>query len=217
MAEPIPITALPRGRHSLSRAEVQAAQRLRLVVALAEELNVAGYARTPVAVVLKRAGISRQTFYELYEDKRAAFLDALDVVGEVLLGELQSASAGETPPRARARAAVDRYLTTLADHLPFARLFLVEVHAVGPEAMGRRAAIQDRLVDELVTATRARRAADRFACRAYVAAVASLVALPVATGDPEAIAELRGPLLTLLDELFERVVRADEPSGPSRP
>ena len=198
---------LPRGRHSMSRAEVQAAQRLRLVVALAEELTVAGYARTPVAAVLKRAGISRQTFYELYEDKQAAFLDALDVVGEVLLGELQTAFAGEGSPQARARAAVDRYLTSLADHLPFARLFLVEVHAAGPVAMARRAAVQDRLVDELVAATGARRSQERFACRAYVAAVASLVALPVATGDAAALAELRRPLLAHLDALFEQVPR----------
>ena len=99
----------------------------------------------------------------------------------------------------------DRYLRTLADHLPFARLFLVEAHAAGPEALARRAAVQDRLVDALVAATGARRAADRFACRAYVAAVASLVALPVATGDTDALAGLRRPLLTHLDELFARV------------
>jgi len=198
---------LPRGRHSMSRAEVQAAQRLRLVVALAEELTVAGYARTPVAAVLKRAGISRQTFYELYDDKHSAFLDALDVVGEVLLGELQTAFAGEGPARARARVAVERYLTSLADHLPFARLFLVEVHAAGPVAMERRAAVQDRLVDQLVVATGARRSRERFACRAYVAAVASLVALPVATGDIAALGDLRRPLLAHLDALFEQVAQ----------
>lgn len=207
MPEPVATATLPRGRHSLSRAEVQAAQRLRLVVALAEELALAGYAKTPVAAVLKRAGISRQTFYELYDDKQAAFLDALDVVGEVLLGELQAAFAGEAPPAARARAAVDRYLSTLGDHLPYARLFLIEVHAAGPEALARRAAVQDRLVDELVAATGARRSADRFACRAYVAAVASLVALPVATGDTAALAALRRPLLAHLDELFDRIGR----------
>lgn len=207
MPDPVATAILPRGRHSLSRAEVQAAQRLRLVVALAEELALAGYAKTPVAAVLKRAGISRQTFYELYDDKQAAFLDALDVVGEVLLGELQAAFAGEAPPAARARAAVDRYLSTLGDHLPFARLFLIEVHAAGPEALARRAAVQDRLVDELVAATGARRSADRFACRAYVAAVASLVALPVATGDTAALAALRRPLLAHLDDLFDRIGR----------
>lgn len=210
MADPIRTTALPRGRHSLTRAEVQAAQRLRLVVALAEELMAAGYAKTPVAAVLKRAGISRQTFYELYEDKQAAFLDALDVVGEVLLGELQMAFAGDAPPAVRARAAVARYLATLAEHLPFARLFLVEVHAAGPEAMARRAAIQERLVEELVSATGARGPGDRFACRAYVAAVASLVALPVASGDTAGLAALRDPLLAHLDDLFDRVGRSTD-------
>ena len=192
MPDPVATAILPRGRHSLSQAEVQAAQRLRFVVALAEELALAGYAKTS---------------YEVYDDKQAASLDALDVVGEVLLGELQAAFAGEAPPAARARAAVDRYLSTLGDHLPFARLFLIEVHAAGPEALARRAAVQDRLVDELVAATGARRSADRFACRAYVAAVASLVALPVATGDTAALAALRRPLLAHLDDLFDRIGR----------
>lgn len=204
MADETLLAPLPRGRHTLSREEVRAAQRLRLVVALAEELAVSGYARTPVAAVLKRAGVSRQTFYELYADKEAAFLDALDVVGEVLLAELGDALDGEGPPAARARAAVERYLTTLADHLAFARLFLVEVQAVGIEAMERRAVLQERVVEGLVAATGARSERERFACRAFVAAVASLVSLPVITGDRAALEALRDPLLDHLGELFAR-------------
>src|SRR5690606_37798114 len=110
----------------------------------------------PVAAVLTRAGVSRQTFYELYDNKLGCFIDALDVVGETLLAELSDAFADDAPPDRRAAAAASRYLDTLADHLPFARLFLVEVHAAGPEAMRRRATFQDRIVDELVAATGAR-------------------------------------------------------------
>jgi AcrR family transcriptional regulator len=197
-------TPLPRGRHRLSRQQVQDAQRLRLAVAMAEEMVESGYVGTPVAAVLKRAGVSRQTFYELYEDKHACFLDALDLVGAVLLADLRErAPAG--PPLARARGAVEAYLDTIGRHRAFARLYLVEVHAAGNQAMARRAALQEEVVDGLADLLGATSVAGRFACRAYVAAVASLVTLPVVTGDGAALEELRAPLLGLLDDLVERV------------
>lgn len=191
---------LPKGRHGLSREQVQDAQRIRLAVALAEEMVESGYVGTPVAAVLKRAGISRQTFYELYPDKHACFLDALDLVGAVLLADLGDVLASAAP-RTRASDAVAAYLDTIGRHRAFARLYLVEVHAAGAEAMGRRAALQDQVVDGLAALLGAARDADRFACRAYVAAVASLVTMPVVTGDGAALAALREPLLRLLDDL----------------
>ncbi len=83
----------------------------------------------------------------------------------------------------------------------FARLFIVEVHAAGPEAMLRRAALQDRLSDRLASLLGARTAAARFALRSYVAAVSALVATPLATGDLDAIRNLRAPLLQQLRSL----------------
>lgn len=195
---------LPKGRHQLSRQQVQDAQRIRLAVAMAEEMAESGYVGTPVAAVLKRAGVSRQTFYDLYDDKHACFLDALDLVGAVLLADLRVAlPAGD--PRTQARGAVETYLGTIARHRAFARLYLVEVHAAGEEAMARRAALQDEVVDGLAGLLGAVEPDDRFACRAYVAAVASLVTLPVVTGDDAALAALRAPLLGLLDDVAERI------------
>lgn len=206
------LAPLPKGRHQLSREQVQEAQRIRLAVALAEEMADAGYVGTPVAAVLKRAGISRQTFYELYQDKHACFLDALDLVGEVLLSDIGAAGA-EGSPLDRACAALDAYIDTMGAHPAFARLYLVEVHAAGPEAMARRAALQDQVVDALAGLLGVDGVDARFACRAYVAAVGSLVTLPVATGDQVALGALRRPLRTLLEEL---AARAGTPDAPHR-
>lgn len=197
------LAPLPKGRHQLSRQQVQDAQRIRLAVGLAEAMVESGYVGTSVAAVLKRAGVSRQTFYELYEDKHACFLDALDLVGAVLLEELRARVAPAAGPDG-ARAAVEAYLDTLADHHAFARLFLVEVHAAGAEAMARRAALQDEVVEGLAALLGATGDRARFACRSYVAAVASLVTLPVVTGDQDALAALQAPLLALLDDLAGR-------------
>src|SRR5690606_15137116 len=93
---------LPKGRHHLTRDEVEQTQRLRLAVAMADVLAERGYAGTPVAAVLERAGVSRQTFYELYANKLECFLDALDLVGAVLISRLGEALAGDGDPVERA-------------------------------------------------------------------------------------------------------------------
>ncbi len=189
------LAPLPKGRHRLTREQVAEAQRLRLVVAMAEAMAEDGYVGTPVAAVLARAGVSRETFYQLYADKQACFLDALEVVGEVLVAELATAVGASGTPLDRAERAIARYLDTIVDQPAFARLFLVEVFAAGPEAMVRRAELQGRLVDALAALFGARSRRARFAWQAYVAATSSLVTVPVVTGDVAAIRALRRPLV----------------------
>ncbi len=196
---PAAITRLPRGRHKLTRDEVELSQRLRLAVATADALAEGGYANTPVAAILDRAGVSRQTFYQLYRNKLDCFLDALDLVGSVLVDQLGAAmTAASGTPVDRAAAAVEQYVETIAGNLPFARLYIVEVHAAGPPALVRRAALQDRVVEALADLLGAGTAEERFACEAYVAAVSALVTLPVASGDGDAVRALRDPLVTQL-------------------
>ena len=197
------IGSLPRGRHNLTRDEVERSQRLRLAIAMAHACADAGFADTPVKAVLERANVSRLTFYELYDSKLDCFLEALDVVGEVLLSQLRrvvedsSESALE-----RATRATDEYLEAIVHNLPFARLYIVEVHAAGPDALLRRAELQRQVVDVIAELFGAEDAEARFACEAYVAAVSALVTLPVATGDIKAIRAVRDPLVALMRRLL---------------
>lgn len=197
---------LPRGRHTLTREQVEESQRIRLAVAMAEACADSGYADTSVRAVLERAGVSRLTFYELYDGKLDCFLDALDLVGAVLvarLGEALEAPGGsaEASPVERAGAAVERYLDAITENLAFARLYIVEVHAAGVDALVRRAELQAQLVDALIELFDATEPDRRFACEAYVAAVSALVTLPVVTSDVAALRALREPLLALLGQL----------------
>ena len=130
---------LPRGRHDLTRGQVEQSQRLRLAVAMAEACVGRGYSDTPVAAVLELAGVSRQTFYALYANRLECFLEALDLVGEVLVGRLADAvAAQEGLPLDRAIAALDGYLQAIVDHPAFARLYVVEAHAAGPRAKKKK-------------------------------------------------------------------------------
>ena len=79
---------LPRGRHGLSREEVARVQRDRILDALADAMAESGYVATTVGDVIKRAGVSRETFYQQFSSKRDCFDAALAVAGELLTAHL---------------------------------------------------------------------------------------------------------------------------------
>lgn len=190
-----PPARLPRGRHGLAREEVEQAQRLRILRGLADAMHDTGYAGTPVADILKRAGVSRETFYQQFASKLDCFLAAFDLVSGALVDRLAATRDGTGTPLERFERALDAYLDTLASHPAHARLFLVEVYAAGPEAMRRRAAVQQRLADALANLLDARTDADRFACGVVVAAVSSMITGPLVAGDADALRRLAPPIL----------------------
>jgi AcrR family transcriptional regulator len=183
---------LPRGRHGLSRDEVERDQRVRILMGMAEAMRAKGYVGTPVAEVIKRAGVSRETFYQLYAGKLECFLAAFDLVGDLLVGHLAASLEGAGTPLDRFERALTAYLETMAAEPAYARLFLVEVYAAGPEAMARRAALQQRIVDALVELFGVGDERRRFSCQVLVAAISSMVTGPLVTDDLDAIPAL-GP------------------------
>jgi AcrR family transcriptional regulator len=185
---------LPRGPHRLSRDEVERDQRLRLALGMAEAVREDGYVGTSVADVLRRAGVSRETFYRLHTDKLDCFLAAFDLIGEMLLDRLSEALRGPDDPLERFQQALTAYLDLLAEQQGYARLVIVEAHAAGPLAMERRAVIQARITDALVELFGARTEPARFACQSRVAAISAMVAGPLVAGDADALRSLGPPL-----------------------
>jgi AcrR family transcriptional regulator len=151
--------ALPRGRHAAPREVVRESQRGRMLAAMAGAVGEKGYGAVAVADVIARAGVSRKTFYEHFDNKEECFLAAYDAGVEVMLGAIDEAigAAGPEGPLAIARAGTSRYLETLAANPAFARTFLVEVLAAGPRALERRAAVHARFAEQLAVVHRASR------------------------------------------------------------
>lgn len=208
MTDPVPsLRHLPRGRHGLPREQVVASQRERILGALAESMVEYGYIGTSVAVVLKRAGVSRETFYELFRSKEQCFEVAFERALTNLLDKVQRAAA-ETPddepddPREAALARLDRVLTAYLDHLvddpASARVYLVEVFAVGAAAVARRAELQRLFVGLLAEVLGARTEQQVFAVVAFAAGIGGMVTGRIAAGDMAGVAALRGPLLDLV-------------------
>ncbi len=204
MTESATSARLPRGRHGLPREQVIASQRERILVATAEAMAENGYIGTSVAAILKRAGVSRETFYEQFRSKEDCFEAAYERAVQLLLDRIALATETEdgAPNGGDPMAGMDRilraYLQYLVDDPASARLFLVEVFAVGSAAIARRAQLQERFVELIAAVLDARTEPQRFACQALAAAVGSMVTARIAAGDSAGLLALREPLLDLL-------------------
>ena len=130
---------LPSGRHGLSREYVVNSQRSRLLGAAVLIAGAEGYAGMTVSAVIARAGVSRKTFYEFFQDREDIFLAAFDQLLDSALDGAREAyeNGGESWPE-RLRALLQAGLEALAARPHEARLGFVEVLAAGPRALQRR-------------------------------------------------------------------------------
>ncbi|MFI0452964.1 TetR/AcrR family transcriptional regulator [Actinomadura sp. 6N118] len=203
---------LPRGRYALSREEVERIQRTRLCTAMAEAMTEKGYVGTSVEDVLKRAVVSRQSFYQLFDSKLDCFMTAFAGAGDLLLRRvLESVGVDEATGQARLEGsplerferAVTAYLDVLAAELPFARLFLVEVYAAGPDAIRRRSEVQVTLTNALADLLEVTDDAGRFTCQMIIAAVSAMVTPLVAAGDVDGLRAVGPPVIDHVRRLWE--------------
>ncbi len=193
---------LPRGSHGLDRDVVEASQRTRLLEAIGRAVAERGYAGATIDDVVRRAGVSKATFYEHFADKQDCFLAAYEAASEELLGRVREAHASADDDwLERTRAGIHAYLRWLAADPALARVYLVEVAAAGPVALERREALRDRYA-ELV---RERRGSDLpfEIFHAVVAAVDDLVVRHIREHGAEKLPELEPVLVHLQTALLD--------------
>ncbi len=122
---------LPRGRHGLSRELVERSQRERLLAAVVRVTARKGYDATSVADILEEAGVGRESFYELFDDKLSCLLAAHDVLVDHLEATVKAAYDGPGPWADRVRRSIAAMLEWFAADPAAARVTLVELAAVG--------------------------------------------------------------------------------------
>jgi AcrR family transcriptional regulator len=171
--------------------------------AMAEAVAEKGYARVAVADVIERAGVSRKTFYEHVANKDECFLVAYDAGVDALMGEIEEAVAAAAPDwLAAASAGAQAYLDALAANPAFARTYLVEISAAGPDALERRTAVHERFAAQLADTHRSARAdlpelpdLPDYAFRACVGAINELVTDHLLRHGADGLGGLVGALL----------------------
>jgi AcrR family transcriptional regulator len=123
---------LPRGRHGLPRELVERSQRERLLAAVVRVTVANGYDSTTVGDILGEAGVGRESFYELFEDKLDCVLAAHKILIDSLEEQVRDAYLAEGPWPARMRNALSVILDWFADDPATARFTLVELSTIGP-------------------------------------------------------------------------------------
>jgi len=181
---PLSAFQLPRGRHGIPPEQVAESQRWRLLGAAAEVLAERGYARTRVADIAAKAGVSRGTLYEHFDDLPACLLAAYEMAANCVCDLAASVRDAEREWGACLRAALEEIMGFLAEEPALAHLFSTEV-AVGVPAI---AAARERLIDRLVETGAGRRSLE---------GAFALVSEQVSAGDAALLPQL-APQLALL-------------------
>jgi AcrR family transcriptional regulator len=136
----------PGNEDGLPREHVSEIQRLRILGAMGEVASERGAGSVTVAHVVARAGVSRRTFYDLFEDREACFLQAFEeALAQASVGVLQAYRAPGSW-RERVRAALWAALVFFDAHPAAARLCVVEALAAGPRALEYRGSVLSRLI-----------------------------------------------------------------------
>jgi AcrR family transcriptional regulator len=188
---------LTGGPHGMAPEEVQAVQRERLLKATVEVVSSKGYAATTVRDLLAASRLSRRTYYDLYGDKEACYLDAFEVVaGQIETRVTAALELGESA-RERIRLALEGLAGFCADEPQAACACLVESLAAGQAGRGVRADLIERLAAVVGPALSELRPEDpnpALTARATVGGVFELLYGPLAHQDVGRLSELAGQI-----------------------
>lgn len=179
-----------RTRPRRGAQDVAAWQRQRMLTAMVSAVAEKGYTNVAVADVVQRARVSRATFYEQFEDKTDCFVASFHMCVDGFVEKLRRVTPAEAPARHRLHALLETYLGEMAEFPDGARVCLVEMYAVGPQAALHRRQIQLDFVDLLEELHRALadegepvRRLSSFDFEALVGAISSLATNKVAAGE----------------------------------
>jgi AcrR family transcriptional regulator len=203
--------ALPKGRHGLSREEVEASQRTRLLQATIELGTERGFASLTLTDIVGRAGVARSTFYDYFTDKQDCFLEAFDYAADMVLERVLAIGR---PPAGDFASPVHAYIAGLLDlaveEPVIVQLVAADAETLDPAAAERQRAIRGRLADGLVTLRDFLRRDDpklapitHVRALAIVGAITEVVQHTFYTSGIDALPDLQPELATVVLALLE--------------
>jgi AcrR family transcriptional regulator len=197
----------PPGHNGLGREQVSDIQRARMLAAMVEEVAERGAGDVTVAHVVARSGVSRRTFYELFDDREdcflAAFDDAIGRLGREVVAAYEGAGRTQRAHgwRERVRAGLIAGLCVLDSDLRLARLLIVESLGAGPQALERRSRVLAGLiaaVDEGLGEVKSGSEPTPLTAEGVVGAVLAVLHGRLLEGDPGPLVELANPLMGMI-------------------
>ena len=177
-------------------------QRARIVSAMVEVASEHGFLGAAVGRVVKRAGVSRRTFYDLFDGREDCFLAAFDWGVEQASEQVAGAYVRESSWRDGIRAALASLLVLLDSEPQLARVCVVEALGAGTLVLERRAAVMRRLAGALRSgAPRARGSACEpplLTAEAILGGAFSVIHTRLSLGGEGPLSDLLGQLMALI-------------------
>ena len=127
---------LPSGRSEMPRQFIVKSQRERIVDATAAIVAEKGLAALTIPEIARRANISHQTFYEIYDSKRDAFLGAQKIgLHQALQVAIKAYEDKQDDWPSAVAAGLRALVAFLASEPAHAHLSVVDTFAASPEAI----------------------------------------------------------------------------------
>jgi AcrR family transcriptional regulator len=196
--DPTPRTRLPRGPHSLTREQVAADQRGRVMAALTDVVAEKGYTAATIADVSTRAGVSRKAFYAHFANKEACFLETYDAIvaaGMERIAELYRDLDGLSQG---AESGIGALLELAIENPNVLRLVMVEAAAMGPAGVARHERLvagYEELLRESLGLSPTSGTIPNPVLRAIVGGLSKVLYTHVQSGKHERLRELLGDIV----------------------
>jgi AcrR family transcriptional regulator len=129
--------AVPPGRTKLSRLELAANQRERILFAIIEVVAGKGYAATTIADITTAAHVDRRVFYSHFRDKQQAFLTIHELAFQQTMAVTAGAFFGGTSWPERVWEGLLAFAHFQARHPTLAHMGFVDSYMVGSDAVRR--------------------------------------------------------------------------------
>jgi AcrR family transcriptional regulator len=127
---------LPSGRDLDDAQMLARGQRERILVAFYELVAKRGYRATTIELIVKRAGVSRVTFYENFENREDCLRAVFEICANEIAERITTAGGGrQLPWPEQAAVGIAAVLDYVAEQPALARTCFVEAMTAGPAAV----------------------------------------------------------------------------------
>lgn len=184
------------------REQVSEVQRARILAAMVGVAGEQGVEAATVARVVGRAGVSRRTFYDLFEDRRDCFLAAFEDAVSLAAQRVVPVFEAEGRWVERVRAGLSALLVLFDERPELARVCVVQALAAGPETLKLRGELS-RVLARIVDTGRGepRRSGGQpppLTAEGIVGGAFSVIHARLLEPDPGPLTDLLNPLMSMI-------------------
>lgn len=186
----------------VDRTQLVEIQRARMLASTFDVLSERGAANVSVAHIVARSGVSRRTFYELFDSREDCFLAAFNEALALLSARVIAAYASEQKWRDRIRSGLMALLGFLDEEPEMARALVVESLSAGPVTLEHRSQVLEELasvLDEARSQSAAAGALPPLTAQGLVGGALSLIHTRI-------LHPQDGPLIMLTNQLMSMIV-----------